>query len=82
MNGRTDYWWIKMFTEDIPDTIWKKNCRMNKITFFELAEILRPMINSDTNSSNYRSVSNEKIIAVVLYCMKDTRLDQKFGIIQ
>ena len=55
---------------------------MNKITFFVLAEILRPMISSDTNSSSYRSVSNEKIIAVVLYYMKDTRLEQTFGIMQ
>ena len=40
-----------MFTEDISDTIWKNFFCMNKITFFELAEILRPMISSDTNSS-------------------------------
>ena len=72
MNGRTDDWWIKMLTEDIPDTIWKKNFRMNKITFFELIEILRPMISPNANSPNYRSLSTKKKIAVVLYYLKDT----------
>ena len=63
MNGRTKDWWIKMLTEDITDTIWKKNpfC-MEKITFFELVEILRPMVSADTNSPNYRSLSTDKKI--------------------
>ena len=69
MNGRTDDWWIKMLTEDIPDTIWKNNFRMDKITFFELEEILRPMISSDTNFPNYRSLSTEKKIAVQSFCI-------------
>ena len=54
MNGRTDDWWIKMLTEDIPNTIWKKkNFYMDKITYFELVEVLRPMIIRDANSPNY-----------------------------
>ena len=61
-----------MLTEDIPDTIWKKNFRMDKTTFFELVEILRPMISPDTNSPNCRSLSTEKKIAVVFYYLKDT----------
>ena len=48
-----------MLTEDIPDT-----------KFFELVEILRPMISPDMNSPNYRSLSTEKKIAVVLYYFK------------
>ena len=42
---------------------------MDKITFFELEEILRPMISSDTNSPNYRSLSTEKKIAVQSFCI-------------
>ena len=36
---------------------------MDKITFLELVEILRPMKSPDTNSPNYRSLSTEKKIA-------------------
>ena len=36
---------------------------MDKITFLELIEILRPMKSPDTNSPNYRSLSTEKKIA-------------------
>ena len=71
MNGRTDDCWIKMLTEDIPDTILEKNFCIDKVIFFELVEILRPMMRPDTNSPNYRSLSTEKKIAVVSYYLKD-----------
>ena len=58
-NGRTDAWWEKMIGEDISNHIWKKNFRMTKETFQELADHLRPKI-SPGISPNYRSLSTEK----------------------
>ena len=43
MNGRTDDWWIKMLTEDIPDTILEKNL------LYEQSNIFRIGRNSKTN---------------------------------
>ena len=63
---------LRLLTEDIPDTIWKKNFRMDKITFFELVESLKPMISPDMNSPHYRSLSTEKQIAVILCYLKET----------
>ena len=50
----------------------KNNFYMDKITYFELVEVLRPMIIRDANSPNYWSLSMEKKITVVLYYLKYT----------
>lgn len=38
INGRTDQWWQNIIGEDFPDWCWKKNYRMSKECFDELAD--------------------------------------------
>ncbi|XP_065678198.1 uncharacterized protein LOC136093174 [Hydra vulgaris] len=45
---------------------------MSKEHVMELANYLRPFINSGSNSPNYRALSIEKRIACCLYYLKDT----------
>ena len=71
-NGRTEEWWSKMMGEDIPNSCWKKNFRMSKECFLELADNLRTTISPKGNSPNYRFLSTEKKLAVTLYYLKDT----------
>lgn len=71
-NGRTDQWWQNMIGEDVTERCWRKNFRMSKECFYELADELRPFIAPHPNSPNYRALSTEKRLAVTLYYLKDT----------
>ena len=52
--------------------LWKKNFRISRLEFQELCDILRPFITPNPLSPNYRSLSAEKKLAVILYFLKDT----------
>lgn len=71
-NGRTDLWWRNLITGVSPDNAWKKNFRMNRETFQELCEQLRPFVSPKESCPNYRRLSLEKKVAVTLYFLKDT----------
>ena len=55
-----------------PEESWKKNFRMTKSEFHELADQLANVISPTANSPNYRALSTEKKLAVTLYFLKDT----------
>lgn len=70
-NGRTDAWWQNMINDILPVEEWKKNFRMSKPLFLELANELRPFILPSSTKPNFRFVNTEKKLAVVLYYLKD-----------
>ena len=61
-----------MIGEDVPDWCWKKNFRMSKECFLELADELRPFLAPNPHSPNRRALSTEKRLAITLYYLKDT----------
>ena len=42
VNGRTDQWWRNLIDVNLPGNFWKKNVRMSKDLFHELAAELVP----------------------------------------
>ena len=71
-NGRTDTWWYKLLTGEMPAETWKKNFRMSREEFEKLTNELRPFISPDSSSPNYMALSAEKKVAMTLYFLKDT----------
>ena len=69
---RSDKWWVDMLSPMSTFDLWKKNFRMSRLEFQELCDILRPFITPNPLSPNYRSLSAEKTLAVILYFLKDT----------
>ena len=72
INGRTDQWWQNLIGANVPQICWKKNLRMSRVCFYQLAEELRPFIAPNPASPNYRYLTTEKKLAVTLYYLKDT----------
>lgn len=72
VTGRTDQWWQNMIGENVPEWTWRKNFRMTRNSFNELADKLRPFIAPDPNTPNHRFLSTEKKLAITLYYLKDT----------
>lgn len=70
--GRSDMWWANFISGLSPEEVWKKNFRINKAEFLELCTELRPYVSPKGNSPNYRSLTLEKKVAIVLYFFKDT----------
>ena len=70
---RSDKWWVDMLSPMSTFDLWKKNFQMSRLEFQELCDILRPFITPNPLSPNYRSLSAEKKLAVILYFLKDTR---------
>ena len=60
VKGRTDQWWRNMIGGNLPDSFWKKNFRMSKDLFHELAAELVPYIAPIHSSPNYRLLDTEK----------------------
>ena len=60
VNGRTDQWWRNIIGGNVPDSFWKKNFRMSKDLFHELAAELVPYVAPKPSSPNYRSLDTEK----------------------
>lgn len=71
-NGRTESWWAKLLSNEMPLDTWKKNFRMSREEFKKLADELRPFISPDLSSPNYMALSAEKKLAMTLYFLKDT----------
>ena len=72
INRLTDQWWQNVIGEDVPDWCWRKNFRMSKECFLELADELRPFLAPNADSPNRRALSTEKRLAITLYNLKDT----------
>ncbi len=72
VNGRTDKWWENIVNGDAPDSVWKKNFRMSKQSFYNLVDKLHPVIGPKPNTPNYRFLTTEKKLAATLYYLKDT----------
>ena len=60
VNGRTDQWWRNMIGGNLPGSFWKKNFRMSKDLFHELAAELVSYIAPKSSSPNYRLLDTEK----------------------
>ena len=60
VNGRTDQWWRNMIGGNLPGSFWKKNFRMSKDLFHELAAELVSYIAPNPSSPNYRLLDTEK----------------------
>ena len=69
---RSDKWWVDMLSRISTFDLWKKNFRMSRLELQELFDILRPFITPNPISPNYRSLSAEKKLAVILYFLQDT----------
>ena len=69
---RIDTWWRKILGANVTDNCWHKNVRMNKEDFFELTGLLEPIIRPKGNSPNYRQLTTEKKLAIMLYYGKGT----------
>ena len=69
---RSDKWWVDMLSPMSTFDLWKKNFPMSRLEFQELCDILRPFITPNPLSPNYRSLSAEKKLVVILYFLKDT----------
>ena len=61
---RTGTWWQKLLGPDVTDNCWRKNFRMNKEYFFELAGLLESIIRAKGNSPNYRQLTIEEKMAI------------------
>ena len=72
VKGRTDKWWENIVNGNAPDTVWKKNFRMSKQSFYDLVHKLHPVIGPKPNTPNYRYLTTEKKLAATLYYPKDT----------
>ena len=72
VKGRTDKWWENIVNGNAPDTVWKKNVRMSKQSFYDLVHKLHPVIGPKPNTPNYRYLTTEKKLAATLYYLKDT----------
>ena len=72
VKGRTDKWWENIVNGNAPDTVWKKNFRMNKQFFYDLVHKLHPVIGPKPNTPNYRYLTTEKKLAATLYYLKHT----------
>ena len=60
VNGRTNQWWRNMIGWNLPGSFWKKNFRMSKDLFHELAAELVPYIAPKPSSPNCRLPDTEK----------------------
>ena len=60
VNGRTDQWLQNMIGGNLPGSFWKKNFRMSKDLFHELATELVPYIAPNLSSPNYHLLDTEK----------------------
>ena len=65
LNPQCDRW-------DVPYSFWKKNFRLSKDSFHELAAELVPYVAPKPASPNYRLLDTEKQLAVTLHYLKDT----------
>lgn len=70
--GRTALWWENILNGVSPEESWKKNFRMSRNDFMELATELRPYISQRPGSPNYRCLTTERKVAITLYYLKDT----------
>lgn len=70
--GGSDIFWQNLINGTFSAEKWKKNFRLTKEKFYELADLLRPYISPRGQSPNYRSLDADKKLAVCLYYLKDT----------
>ena len=68
--GRTDEWWVNMYTGKMLARDWMKNFRMPKDKFDQLANELKPYISPDPLSPR-PGLPAEKKLAITLYHLKD-----------
>ena len=54
-----------------PDNWWKKICRFLRKKFFDLVDLLKTTIGPNPNTSNFKSLSAAKKLAITLYYLKD-----------
>ena len=70
--GGTEQLWRNMISGATPEETWKKNFRLTREKFMDLAKQLCPYISLNLSSPNYRALSTEKKLAITLYYLKDT----------
>ena len=70
--GRTDVWWENLYTGRLPEEEWKKNFRMTRAVFIELADELRDYLEpSDACPRAGDVLTVEKQLAMTIYFLKD-----------
>ena len=68
--GRTSLWWDNFLNGVMLEEEWKENFRMSRVSFLNLASLLRPYIQrQDTIMRN--SVTVETQVAITLYYLSD-----------
>ena len=69
--GRSDRWWMNMWSGEAIAEEWMKNFRMPREQFEALADELSPHISPDPSSPGM-GLSVEKKLGITLYLLKDT----------
>ena len=60
-----------MWTGVLEEQEWHSNLRMNRATFLELVEKIRPLLQPDPRNLRADVMSVEKKVALTLYYLKD-----------
>lgn len=68
--GRTSLWWDNFLNGVVQEEEWKENFRMSRVSFFNLANLLRPHIERQVTIMR-APVSVETQLAVTLYYFAD-----------
>ena len=69
--GRTEQWWINLWTGVLEEQEWQSNLRMDRASFLELVEKVRPLLEPDPQNFRPDVMSVEKKVAMTLYYLKD-----------
>ena len=69
--GRTEQWWINLWTGVLEEQEWHSNLRMDRASFLELVENVRPLLEPDPRNFRADVMSVEKKVAMTLYYLKD-----------
>ena len=69
--GRTDQWWQNLFNGVLPEAEWKKNFRMDRQSFMDLADELRPYLQPSRSPRGLDVLSVQKQLGITLYYLKD-----------
>ena len=69
--GRTDQWWINLWTGALGEEEWQLNLRTSRENFMDLVEKVRPFLSTDPRSFRPDALTVEKKVAITLYYLKD-----------
>ena len=71
MPGRSEQWWRNLLEGILPDTVWRKNFRVDRDIFTKIANDLRLYLRPRRGPRGKNVLSVEKQLALTLYYLKD-----------